>query len=114
FELARELEQRLYADRLPGLLPFFERLASSGVPNACVLAAAAIRMPGSRAGWTPEWRELLRRLRDYPASEVSRLACGVYTSAECAARGGPRRAVGSAVSAARRERTSSVRCGWRP
>jgi len=82
FELARELEQRLYADRLPGLLPFFERLASSGVPNACVLAAAAIRMPGSRAGWTPEWRELLRRLRDYPASEVSRLACGVYTSAE--------------------------------
>ncbi|WP_026931072.1 hypothetical protein [Glycomyces tenuis] len=82
YELGRQLQPRLHAARGVDLLPFFERLASSGVPNACVLAAAAIRGPGSMAGWTPEWRELLRRLREYPASEVSRLARGVYTSSE--------------------------------
>ncbi|WP_460495223.1 hypothetical protein [Glycomyces tarimensis] len=82
YQLGLELARRLQQGQRADFLPFYERLASTGDIAACVIAASTIQIPGAGAGWTPEWRELLRRLRAFPAPEVARLARGVYTSGE--------------------------------
>jgi hypothetical protein len=64
------------------VLPYAQRLAEAGDEPTGLLAAALVRKCGARAGWPPEWRDLLRRLRDHDAPEFAYAARAAYTVAE--------------------------------
>jgi hypothetical protein len=64
------------------VLPHAERLAALGDEPAGLLAAALMGACGPRVGWPPQWRDLLRRLRDHAAPEVARQARAIRTATE--------------------------------
>jgi hypothetical protein len=64
------------------ILPHALRLESRGDLTGGLLACALVRQHGPRAGWPPEWRDLLKRLRRHACPDVAYTAGTVHTAAE--------------------------------
>ncbi|WP_301178072.1 hypothetical protein [Actinomadura geliboluensis] len=62
--------------------PHAERLAGRGDPAGGLFACALAGRHGPRAGWPPEWRDVLRALRAHPDPDVAFTARGILVSKE--------------------------------
>ncbi|MET8627602.1 hypothetical protein ABZW30_28285 [Kitasatospora sp. NPDC004669] len=83
---AEALRSRLNTPRRPGdpaaLLSVVHRLAAHGGCAHGLFAVGLTHALGPRTGWPPQWRALLRTLRQHPQADVREAALAVRTAVE--------------------------------